>query len=138
MNSPVQRMTRQRMVILEHLRQMRSHPTADELYDAVRQELPSVSLGTIYRNLDVLTRSGQVHKLELCGAQARFDAEMSPHHHVRCRHCGRVDDVPMTAESMVTLPAKSMSGFQIDDYRVEFEGHCPECATQHCETNSVS
>ena len=130
MNHPVQRMTRQRTVILEELRRMHDHPTADELYAAVREKLPNVSLGTIYRNLDVLARSGRVHRLETGAGQARFDAELAPHHHVRCVDCGRVDDVPVTPETTFAPPEQSDAGFQIHGYRVEFEGRCPECACQ--------
>lgn len=129
MNPPQQRMTRQRSVILDTLTRMRSHPTADELYAVVRRQLPSVSLGTIYRNLDVLARSGQVRKLESGGSQARFDAELEPHHHVRCRACGRLDDVAITPKSRVVRPERSMRGFSITGYRIEFEGLCPECHT---------
>jgi len=125
--APAQRMTRQRTVILEQLRRMCSHPTADELYAAVRRQLPNVSLGTIYRNLDVLARCGYVHKLDARGRQARFDAELKPHHHVRCSVCGRVDDVEITPEMEFSPPSQSKSGFRIEDYRVEFEGRCPDC-----------
>ena len=128
MNPSVQRMTRQRTVILDQLRQMCSHPTADELYVAVRGELPSVSMGTIYRNLDVLAKSGHIRKLDTGGGQARFDAEMEPHHHVRCSQCGRVDDVAISAGMEISPPKKSEHGFHIDAYRVEFEGRCPDCA----------
>ena len=127
MISPGQRMTRQRTVILEQLDKMRSHPTADELYNAVRRQIPSVSLGTIYRNLDVLAKSGLVSKLDSSGGQARFDADMTPHHHVRCRICGRIDDVAVGAGMTIRPPQLSDHGFQIDDYRVEFDGRCPDC-----------
>jgi Fur family ferric uptake transcriptional regulator len=120
-------MTRQRSVILDTLLSMRTHPTADELYAVVRRQLPSVSLGTIYRNLDVLARSGQVRKLEAGGSQARFDAELEPHHHVRCGACGRVDDVAITHEFQVTGPEQSQHGFSITGYRIEYEGLCPDC-----------
>ncbi len=129
MNPPLQRMTRQRSVILDTLLSMRCHPTADELYAVVRRQLPSVSLGTIYRNLDVLARSGQVRKLESGGTQARFDAELEPHHHVRCGACGRVDDVAITHETRVTRPEQSRHGFSITGYRIEYEGLCPDCRT---------
>lgn len=127
MNPPLQRMTRQRTVILETLCRLHSHPTADELYEEVRRELPNVSLGTIYRNLDVLARLGRVRRLESGGAQARFDGETSPHYHVRCQRCGKVDDVPMTAGTRIRRPRKSAHGFQILDHRIEFEGLCPAC-----------
>lgn len=127
MNPPQQRMTRQRSVILDTLLSMRSHPTADELYAVVRRQLPSVSLGTIYRNLDVLARSGQVRKLDTGGSQARFDAELEPHHHVRCSACGRVDDVAIARENRIRRPEKSMHGFSITGYRIEYDGFCPDC-----------
>lgn len=129
MSLPVQRMTRQRAVILEQLQGMCSHPTADELYAAVRCKLPNISLGTIYRNLDVLARCGYVQKLDSCGTQARFDAEMTPHHHVRCSVCGRLDDVEITPEMNFSPPPRSKGGFCIKEYRVEFEGRCPACET---------
>lgn len=127
MNPPLQRMTRQRSVILDTLMRMHSHPTADELYAVVRRQLPSVSLGTIYRNLDVLSRSGQVRKLDTGGSMARFDAELEPHHHVRCGACGRVDDVAITQETPLARPERSMHGFTITGYRIEYDGFCPDC-----------
>lgn len=127
MYPPLQRMTKQRTVILDTLSHLHSHPTADELYALVRRKLPHVSLGTIYRNLDVLARSGHVRKLDTGGAQARFDAQQEPHHHVRCQVCGRVDDVRMTPGTEIQCPAQSEHGFKILEYRIEFEGRCPDC-----------
>ena len=127
MNPPLQRMTRQRTVILDTLCHLRSHPTADELYELVRRQIPSVSLGTIYRNLDVLAKSGRVRRLESGANQARFDAELSPHHHVRCRGCGKIDDVTSTPGTRIERPEWSEHGFEITDYRIEFDGLCPAC-----------
>ena len=64
MSQPQTRMTRQRMVILEELRKVKTHPTADELYAMVRTRMPRISLGTVYRNLDFLTESKEILKLE--------------------------------------------------------------------------
>jgi len=127
MNLPIQRMTKQRTVILHTLERLRNHPTADELFDVVRRELPNVSLGTIYRNLDVLAKSGHVRRLDSGMGQARFDAEPKPHHHVRCRECGRLDDVMITPGTRIKKPSRSEHGFEILDYRIEFEGCCPDC-----------
>jgi len=127
MYPPLQRMTKQRVVILNTLNRLRTHPTADELYDVVRRELPHVSLGTIYRNLDLLARSGHIRKVDTGGSQARFDAEREPHHHVRCQGCGRVDDVKITPGTRIQHPPLSEHGFEILDYRIAFEGRCPEC-----------
>jgi Fur family ferric uptake transcriptional regulator len=121
-----QRMTRQRRIILEELRKLKSHPTADELYDAVRERLPRISLGTVYRNLDVLQENGEVLKLESAGSQKRFDGDTHPHYHVRCVHCGRVGDVENeVAELDVT--GFSAPGFTITGGTVEFYGICDLC-----------
>ncbi len=128
MNEPAkQRMTRQRQVILDELMSRKDHPTADELYAAVRRKLPRISLGTVYRNLDVLMRSGLALKLDMGGAQSRFDADISPHYHVKCVSCGRVDDIRETGFVEITLPPSRDDGYAITGVRVEFDGICPQC-----------
>ena len=124
------RMTRQREVILEEARRTRSHPTADELYGVVRQRLPRISLGTVYRNLEELSRRGLVNKLEMRGDQKRFDGNVRAHEHVRCIHCGRVADI--LEEGVWAGDALLRSGGPRSDYRilgcrVEWYGVCPGC-----------
>ncbi len=124
------RTTRQRLVILEKLRGVTSHPTADEIYSMTRERLPRVSLGTVYRNLDLLARQGEIACLENAGFQKRFDGNTEPHHHVRCRICGRVADVPARFD----LPSASgvkVDGFMLTGVRLEFEGLCSDCASSH-------
>ena len=75
----MQRMTDQRRVILEELRATKSHPTADELYRDVRRRLPKISLGTVYRNLDILNKAGMINKLDFGSGQSRYDADLSNH-----------------------------------------------------------
>ncbi|MBA4358220.1 MAG: transcriptional repressor, partial [Desulfovibrio sp.] len=89
------RMTTQRQVILEELRGLKSHPTAGELCQLVRKKLPRVSLGTVYRNLEILSRSGVIQKIDVAGVEMRFDGDISNHYHLRCVGCGRVFDVEM-------------------------------------------
>ena len=79
------RKTRQRQVILEELQAVTSHPTAVELHELVRRRLPKVSLGTVYRNLDLLARMGVIEKLEHSGGEARFDANTAEHDHFALR-----------------------------------------------------
>ena len=127
MNSPQTRMTKQRMVILEELRKVTSHPTADEIYSMVRSRLPRISLGTVYRNLDLLAETGEILRLESAGSQKRFDGNAMRHQHVRCNRCGRIGDV------MTNLPEPDPSGavahgFTIIDARIEFDGVCDHCA----------
>ena len=122
-----QRITRQRTIILEELRKVVTHPTADELYNAVRQRLPRISLGTVYRNLDLLAEQGAILKLGTAGSSKRFDGNTHPHQHVRCQICNRVADimipVPVPDVRHIILP-----NFTITAARLEFDGLCDECA----------
>ena len=129
------RMTRQRQVILKELRKVNSHPTADEIYEMVRQRLPRVSLGTVYRNLDMLCECGTIQKLELAGTQRRFDGNVENHYHIRCIRCDRVEDAPI--EPVTTLEdtlRKRMGDYEIIGHRLEFTGICPQCRQETLQT----
>jgi len=121
------RMTRQRLIIQEELRLMHNHPTADEIYKRVTKKLPRISLGTVYRNLDILSDSGSIRKLELGLAQRRYDGNVEEHHHVRCVECGRIDDVPAHVVDMKKGEFKRFSDFEFLGYDIEFFGLCPGC-----------
>lgn len=126
------RHTRQRQVILEELRKLKTHPTAAELHDVTKRLLPRLSLGTIYRNLEVLARNGLVLKLEMSGKEARFDGDVQPHLHVRCVACGRVSDIFDIAMDSIVPQYKTLNGYEILGFRMEYVGLCPEC---RAETN---
>lgn len=121
------RMTRQRDVILAALRSVCTHPTADEVYAMVRERLPRISLGTVYRNLQLLAECGKIRMLVLSGAQKRFDGRPEKHYHVRCVRCGRIGDLMMDEPDPLDQTARSVSDFQILGHRLEFEGVCPAC-----------
>ncbi len=125
-----QRNTRQRKVILEELRKLTSHPTADALYEMVRRRLPRISLGTVYRNLDLLAGMGEIQKIDLGSSQARFDGNADSHNHVRCTNCGRVDDVPGEPLDLAPVAHNDCSGYELLGYRLEFVGICPRCREQ--------
>ena len=123
----LRRNTPQRRVILDELCHLKSHPTAAELYAVVRQRLPRISLGTVYRNLEVLHEDGVINKLEFAGAESRFDGNIEQHYHVRCTECGRVEDIfPLDSEQTLSQPAE-LAGFQVTGYRLEYFGICPGC-----------
>lgn len=124
------RHTRQRQVILEELRKLKTHPTAAELYDVTKRLLPRLSLGTIYRNLEVLARNGLVLKLEMSGKEARFDGDIQPHLHVRCVACGRVADIFDVAMDSIAPQFKTLNGYEILGFRMEYVGLCPECRAE--------
>ena len=121
------RMTRQRRAILEALTRVRTHPTADEVYRMVRRRLPRISLGTVYRNLELLSERGLIGKLEAGGSRRRFDADVREHYHVRCLGCGRVADVSASPAISSTRTVRGESGYEIVGHRLEWVGLCPRC-----------
>lgn len=121
------RMTRQRQVILEELRRACSHPGADELYARVRKRLPRISLGTVYRNLEVLSANGEIQKIETGGSLKRFDGNPEPHYHIRCLRCQKVVDAPVAVMPHVEKLLDGKTDFIITGHRIEFLGICPKC-----------
>ncbi|MDQ7033204.1 MAG: transcriptional repressor [Desulfonauticus sp.] len=118
------RLTKQRKVILEVLKAVDTHPTADEVYEMVRKKLPRISLGTVYRNLQIMSEIGLIQKLELAGKQKRFDGNPDPHYHIRCIECDRVFDLP---ELDLHLGLKEIAGFKVVGAHLEILGICPNC-----------
>lgn len=124
---PCRRNTRQRQVILEELRKLSSHPTAAELFEIARARLPRLSMGTVYRNLELLSRMGEIRKLEWSGAEARFDGDIHRHDHVRCVRCGTLGDLEGVSDESVNAAANRETDFVILGHRLEFYGICPAC-----------
>lgn len=120
------RNTKQRAVILDKLRQVYTHPTADEIYVMTREDLPRISLGTVYRNLEVLARQGEILCLENGATPKRFDGKTTPHHHVRCVQCGNIADVHANIPTP-TLEAAAVEGFTVTGAQILFEGFCEKC-----------
>lgn len=121
------RMTKQREVILEELSKVTSHPTADEVYEMVKKKLPRISLGTIYRNLEILSECGMIKKMEIGGMQKRFDATIENHYHIRCTVCGRIDDIDGELMENIADRFDDLIGYKIIDHRLELIGICPSC-----------
>ena len=121
------RMTKQRQLILDEIRKLKSHPTADEMYQVLRKKMPRISLGTVYRNLETLSRTGLLRKIDVGGTQKRFDGDISDHHHVRCTKCSRVDDLFIDADKSLTKKAALATDFEISRHNIEFIGLCPNC-----------
>lgn len=123
----VRRNTRQRQVIFEELGRLKTHPTASELHAIVQRRLPRVSLGTVYRNLELMVRQGLVRKLQGPGESARFDGDPDRHLHVRCLGCGHIGDVPGVVAKLKGECPESAGGFEILHLRAELEGLCARC-----------
>ncbi len=131
------RETSQRRVILEELGKLTSHPTANEIYELVRKRLPRISLGTVYRNLELLSQSGLIQKLEMAGTQKRFDGTIGNHYHIRCIGCGRVDDLRLPAMKSIDDEAADLSDYEILWHKMEFGGFCPDCITQRSKRGEI-
>jgi len=123
------RNTRQRIVILNALRSVCAHPTADEIFTMTRKSLPHISLGTVYRNLDLLVQQKEITCLEICNSQKRFDGNLMPHHHIRCSRCGRISDV-LTPIALPEFEKISVKGFSLTGVKILFEGICDTCSNE--------
>lgn len=120
-----QRRSKQRELILEELKGVTCHPTADELYELVRKRISNISLGTVYRNLELMASNGIILKIE-SGGKNRFDGNAIPHPHLRCTECGKVEDMNFAVDVPVP-PQLATSGYKITGCTVEYFGLCPEC-----------
>lgn len=119
--------SRQRELIKDFLRQRRDHPTADIVYQNVRQITPSISLGTVYRNLSLLADRGEIQRLRVGDGTDRFDADLSPHYHFVCDGCGCVQDLRMDdIEDILDMARRHFSG-RITGHMTYFYGLCSQC-----------
>jgi len=119
--------TRQRALIYAIVASTESHPTADWIYERARTSMPRVSLGTVYRNLQVLAREGRIRAIDAWGKTTRYDADVSSHDHAVCVACGAIRDVPRSGDRLLGNGA-SIPGFSITGHRLEFHGLCASCA----------
>jgi len=119
--------TRQRAAVYEYLRRSGHHPTAEEVYLAVRLEVPKISLATVYKNLEALVKCGAASKLAYGDTAARYDIRTDRHFHTRCGVCGGIRDLePVSGEvleGLLDLP----EGFSVADFRLEAIGTCRNC-----------
>ena len=121
------RMTNQRQVIIEEVQKVDTHPTADEVYGMVRRRLPRISLGTVYRNLEILSTSGLIQKIGPPSNQMQFDGKTDNHYHIRCINCGRVEDAPIETVDKLENTIREISDYSIVGHKLEFIGICPDC-----------
>lgn len=121
------RMTQQRKTILEVLKKTKTHPSADEIYEMVKRKLPRISLGTVYRNLEVLAELGFIQVLELSGSLKRFDWDPNKHYHIRCIRCDRVENAPIAPMHRLENKIYKSTVFEIIGHNLEFTGLCPQC-----------
>ena len=123
---------RKRNAILACLRQSHSHPSAEMIYDMLRQEFPDISLATVYRNLARFKSQGLINSVATVGGAERFDAVMAPHVHFICTGCDTVVDFPqMEIPESLCAEAEQASGCCVQGCRLTFTGLCERCKTHN-------
>ncbi|HEX6940873.1 MAG TPA: transcriptional repressor [Longimicrobiales bacterium] len=122
-----QRYTEQRAAVYRHLLQTDRHPTADDVFTAVRAEIADISLATVYKALETLVGCGLAVKLTYGDGSARYDGRTDPHPHARCLTCGAVLDVPGRLDPEALSGLGPVPGFAVAGYRLELVGHCADC-----------
>lgn len=126
----VRKYSRQRESIKQFLMGRTDHPTADTIYTCLREEYPNISLGTVYRNLTLLTELGEITKISTGEGPDRFDGNTLRHHHLICCKCRHVYDLKMeNIDSVMDAAARYCDG-EIANYRINFYGTCGSCLRQ--------
>ena len=120
----------QRDLIRENLANRYDHPTADMVYYSIRQELPNISLGTVYRNLKFLVEQGDILSLNLGDGREHFDGHIEPHYHFICNQCGDVEDIFIDELQICDKASKHCSG-EIMGHSTYFYGLCNKCKSKH-------
>ena len=119
--------SRQRELVLAEVKSSREHPTADMVYAALKADNPSLSLGTVYRNLNLLAQMGQIHKIGMPEGSDRFDGRTDEHYHMLCQKCGRVYDVQLDTLSELDGQIQSQTGFLVHSHDLIARGVCRAC-----------
>ncbi len=109
------------------------HPTAEYVYKTIKTDYPDISLGTVYRNLSLLSNRGDILKIPLPGSADRFDRDISLHYHAVCSECGAIDDVHGLDLGDIDMDASQNTGYTISGHTLIFTGICPECQAKISE-----
>jgi Fe2+ or Zn2+ uptake regulation protein len=126
------KITPQRQAIFRILHGDTAHPTAEAVYAKAVDEMPSISLRTVYQTLNDLAAMGEIQALDLGTGSSRFDPNVRDHHHLVCESCGMVRDVDLDT-STVRLAADVLDGFAVRSVDVVFRGVCASCRSTNSD-----
>jgi Fur family transcriptional regulator, peroxide stress response regulator len=124
---PVRRKSRQRERIYEFIRSRMDHPTAQHVHAALKKEMPSISLGNVYRNINILVEEGRITRREFGDGLEHYDAIPGLHYHFICDTCKMLTDFPMPLQDLVMKKARGMSRHRISGHTIQFFGTCDTC-----------
>lgn len=119
--------SRQREIIYDQVMKYPTHPTAEEVYRALKNDNPNLSLGTVYRNLNQLSEAGMLLKIPIADGSDRFDGRTDCHYHMICEKCHRVFDVELDCLNGIPETVKEQSGHKITRVTLNLKGICAEC-----------
>lgn len=134
----IRRNTIQCALVLEAVQRLKNHATADEVYEQIAAEHPSIGRGTVYRNLQRLSEEGEIVKVEVPDGATRYDHRRDAHYHVKCEQCGRVFDVQMKYMDGLEKKVTDPQGFCLTGHEIMFRGICPACQTQNEKTDGIN
>jgi Fur family peroxide stress response transcriptional regulator len=120
--------THQRLVIWSVLRDMAGHPSPEAVYERVREEIPSISLATVYKNLKLFVQHGLLREVSLHHGSVRIETRQEQHHHLVCVRCRSITDIDEAEFEPVRLKKASPAGFRVHRYSIEVQGLCKSCA----------
>lgn len=123
----LRRNTMQRGLVLNAVAGYHGHPTADEVYGILHQTHPALSRATVYRNLNILCDDGELFRLSIPNQADRFDYASEAHYHTKCTVCGKVEDLHSNILAQMKSELEAETGYELDTYRMVFEGVCPAC-----------
>lgn len=121
------RNTNQRSVILSNVLSRKDHPSADDIYLSIHEKYPTISRGTVYRNLKLLADQGKILHISVPNTADRFDSTLNKHYHFVCEVCKKVYDIDVPYMKSLDKQINNIDGFLIKDYDLVFKGICPEC-----------
>ena len=123
----IMKYSKQRISVLEAVVSNSIHPTADQVYAMIKDDNPNVSLGTVYRNLNLLCETGQLRRICVANGCDRFDGRLDKHFHTICNFCGKVADVEIPEQLDLHSFVTAQTGYYINDIDIVMKGVCPEC-----------
>lgn len=131
------KLTPQRIAVYNLLKDTKSHPSAETIYEEIKKSFPTMSLATVYKSLRTLVDVGLVQELNVGEGNFRYDANALPHPHIICLKCGRVDDIENADFSSLIEQAKGFTNYEILSSKVYFYGKCPNCMDKKIEFKDI-
>ena len=122
-----EKLTRQRDAVLQVIREREDHPTANEIFQAARLRLPTISYATVYNSLRFLKEAGLVHEIKFGDSASRYDRETDRHDHAICNSCGKLVDFDLTEAADLMQAAARKSRFKAESVHLTLRGLCPDC-----------